>query len=240
MPTSLLQPSAASVRFSTRTQRLIHSSLRPSCVTLLILPSPQRMNAFEHFFCSSSLWRYITQRQLLPWVLSGTRLGDHLLEIGAGYGAATPHLRTRVSRVTSLEYDHNSALKLKSQSGNGVASAIRGDATQLPFAAQSFSSALAVLVLHHLKTPQLQNQMFAEVFRVLRPGGVFVAFEVIDSWFHRAGHIRSTFTPVAPASAFPRLTSAGFSKISLDLRRGAFRVTAFRPKDQDLPTESPE
>jgi hypothetical protein len=72
------------------------------------------VNAAEHIICSSSLWRYFTGRELLPWLLSGTLLGDHLLEIGAGYGAATPTLKTRVSRVTSLEYDQRSSLKLKS------------------------------------------------------------------------------------------------------------------------------
>jgi ubiquinone/menaquinone biosynthesis C-methylase UbiE len=149
------------------------------------------MNAAEHFICSSSLWRYLTHRQLLPWVLSGTRLGDHLLEIGAGYGAATPHLKTRVTRVTSLEYDHKSTLKLKSQH-NGNAGAVRGDAARLPFASQTFSSALAILVLHHLRSAGLQDQMFAEAFRVLRPGGIFIAFEIPDSWLHRLGHIRST------------------------------------------------
>jgi SAM-dependent methyltransferase len=196
------------------------------------------MNAAEHFLCSSSLWRYLTHRQVLPWVLSGTRLGDHILEIGAGYGAATSHLKTRVSRVTSLEYDHKCALKLKLQNNGGTTNAVCGDAAQLPFACQTFSSALAILVLHHLKSALLQNHMFAEAFRVLRPGGVFIAFEIPDSWFHRVGHIRSTFTPISPSSVFPRLHAAGFSKIALDVRRGAFRLTAVRPKDQDVSAES--
>jgi ubiquinone/menaquinone biosynthesis C-methylase UbiE len=190
------------------------------------------MNAVEHLICSSSLWRYLTVRQLLPWVLSGTRLGNHLLEVGAGYGAATAHLKTRVSSVTSLEYDHQSTVKLKSQNG-GASAAVCGDAARLPFASQTFSSALAILVLHHLKSTQLQDQMFAEVFRVLRSGGVFIAFEIPDSWLHRVGHFRSTFTPVAPRSVFPRLNAAGFSSITLDVRRGAFCLTAIRPKSTE-------
>lgn len=198
------------------------------------------MNAAEHFICSSFLWRRFTQRQLLPRILSGTQLGDHLLEIGAGYGPATPLLQSRVSRVTSLDYDHNSTLKLKLLHDTKPGGAVRGDASQLPFACQTFSSALAILVLHHLKSCNLQDQMFSEVFRILRPGGLFVAFEITDGWIHRIGHIRSTFTPVSPASVFPRLTAAGFSKIALDLRPGAFRVTALRPQDQDMAPESSE
>ncbi len=71
--------------------------------------------------------------------------------------------------------------------------------------------------------------MFAEAFRVLRPGGVLIAFEIPDNWLHRAGHIRSTFTPMVPSSVFPRLNTAGFSNIALDVRRGGFRFTAICP-----------
>jgi len=186
------------------------------------------MNGFERFLCSSSLWRFLTQRQLLPWVLSGARLGDHLLEIGAGYGPATPQLCKAVPRVTSLEYDAKSAQRLQAQHDGGPGAAIRGDAAQLPFASQSFSSAIAILVLHHLRSRELQDRMFAEVYRVLRPGGVFFAFEINDSWLHRLGHLRSTFTPLSAGSAFARLTRAGFSRISVDFSRGAFRLGAVR------------
>jgi ubiquinone/menaquinone biosynthesis C-methylase UbiE len=198
------------------------------------------MNAAEHLICSSSLWRYVTKRRLLPWILSDTSLGDHLLEIGAGYGAATEQLRRRVSRVTSLEYDHVSTQKLKLHHHGGPGGAVHGDATQLPFASESFSSALAILVLHHLKSRQLQDRAFAEIFRVLKPGGVFVALEITDSWIHRVGHIRSTFTPVSPGSAFGRLSTAGFSPIALDVRKGAFRFIAIRPDGEELATECVE
>jgi ubiquinone/menaquinone biosynthesis C-methylase UbiE len=186
------------------------------------------MNAAEHFFCSSSLWRYFTQRMVLPWVISATPLGDHVLEIGAGYGAATAFLRQRASRVTSLEYDHRSARQLKLRHDADSGGAVCGDASRLPFADQTFSSALAILVLHHLKSAETQDQMLAEVFRVLRPGGVFLAFEITDGWINRLVHIRSTFTPIAPASASQRLTAAGFSGITFDLRGGTFRLNATR------------
>jgi ubiquinone/menaquinone biosynthesis C-methylase UbiE len=130
--------------------------------------------------------------------------------------------------VTSLDYDHNSTLKLKLHHDSLLGGAVRGDASHLPFACDTFSSVLAILVLHHLKSTELQDQMFAEVFRVLRPGGIFVAFEITDGWIHQVAHIRSTFTPVPPASVLPRLTAAGFSNISLELRKGAFRLTAVR------------
>jgi SAM-dependent methyltransferase len=190
------------------------------------------MNRLEHFFCSTSLWQRTTQRVLLPWLFSGARLGDHVLEIGAGYGAATGHLLKLAPRVTSLEYDPRLLQKLKAKHQCAELTALCGDAATLPFADQSFSSAVAILVLHHLKSRELQDRALAEVHRVLRPGGSFFACEINDSWIHRVAHYKSTFTPVTPGSAFARLTKVGFSKISVDFRRGGYRMSARRAVEE--------
>ena len=190
------------------------------------------MNRLEHFFCSTSLWQRTTQRVLLPWLFSGARLGDHVLEIGAGYGAATGHLLKLAPRVTSLEYDPRLLQKLKAKHQCAELTALCGDAATLPFADQSFSSAVAILVLHHLKSRELQDRALAEVHRVLRPGGSFFACEINDSWIHRVAHYKSTFTPVTPGSAFARLTKVGFSKISVDFCRGGYRMSARRAAEE--------
>src|SRR5258705_6893132 len=192
------------------------------------------MNRLEHFFCSTSLWQRMTHRFLLPWVLSGARLGEHVLEIGAGYGAATGHLLKLVPRVTSLEYDTRLLRRLEAKHQCAALTTICGDAAALPFADQSFSSAVAILVLHHLKTRDLQDRALGEVHRVLRPGASFFAFEINDGWIHRAAHYKSTFTPVAPGSAFARLTNAGFSKVSLDFRSGGYRLSARRAAEETI------
>jgi len=190
------------------------------------------MNRMEHFFCSTSLWQSMTHRFLLPWVLSGAPLGDHVLEIGAGYGAATGHLLKLAPRVTSLEYDPRSLRKLKAKHQCAEVTPLCGDAATLPFADQSFSSAVAILMLHHLKSRELQDRALAEVHRVLRPGGSFFAFEINDGWIHRAAHYKSTFTPVTAGSAFARLTKVGFYKISVDFRSGGYRVSARRAAEE--------
>lgn len=77
-----------------------------------------------------------------------------------------------------------------------------------------------------MKSTELQDRTFAEAHRVLRPGGSLFAFEITDGWIHRIGHYKSTFTPVAPGSAFARLTNAGFSRVSVDFRSGGFRIRA--------------
>jgi ubiquinone/menaquinone biosynthesis C-methylase UbiE len=190
------------------------------------------MNRMEHFICSTSLWQRMTHRYLLPWVLSEARLGDHVLEIGAGYGAATGHLLKLAPRVTSLEYDPHSLQKLREKHKCAELTTLCGDVATLPFADQSFSAAVAILVLHHLKTRELQDRALAEVHRVLRPGGSLFAFEINDGWIHRAAHYRSTFTPVTPGSAFARLAKVGFSKISVDFRSGGYRMSARRAAEE--------
>jgi ubiquinone/menaquinone biosynthesis C-methylase UbiE len=191
------------------------------------------VNRFENWFCASSYWRRVTRKQVIPWLLSGTDLGEHVLEIGAGSGPATEELRKRAGRVTSIEYSHASAAELaqRIQSTNG--DVLQGDASALPFPEKTFSAAIAVLVLHHLKSQELQKRAFAEIFRVLRPGGVFLAVEIQDGWLQRIGHIRSTFVAVAPSSVPERLAASGFSNVSVDFLRGAFRLRALRARNAD-------
>jgi ubiquinone/menaquinone biosynthesis C-methylase UbiE len=189
------------------------------------------MNRFETWACGSSFWRYVTRRQLLPWILEGSDLGGHVLELGAGLGAATEELKRRAARVTSLEYDHAFVVSLAARVCSTNISVIQGDAAALPFPPNTFSSAIAILMLHHLRSSELQNRAFAELFRVLRPGGVFLAFDIQDGWLHRVAHIRSTFVPVAPATASARLMAVGFSSVTIALRRGTFRIRALRPRE---------
>jgi ubiquinone/menaquinone biosynthesis C-methylase UbiE len=190
------------------------------------------VNAFENWFCASTLWRFVTRRQLIPWLVGGSQLGDHLLELGAGPGAATAELRRRAARVTSLDYNHKFAAALHARTGGNGAGILQGDAARLPFPDGTFSSAISVLMLHHLTSSELQDRAFAEILRVLRPGGVFLVLEIQDGWFQRFGHIRSTFVPIAPASANARLAAAGFWRVTVDFRGNAFRVRALRAWDQ--------
>lgn len=188
------------------------------------------MNAFEKWYCGSALWRYLTRRELLPWMLHGSTLGEHVLELGAGAGPATMELVRRAPRVTSLEYDHSSALKLRARAIHSNVMVIQGDAAALPFANGTFSSVLAILMLHHLKSPELQDRAFSEVHRVLRPGGVFLAFDIPNGWIHRVAHVKSTFVPLDPARANQRLVAAGLAQVTLDSRSGGFRIRAMRTK----------
>jgi SAM-dependent methyltransferase len=105
---------------------------------------------------------------------------------------------------------------------------VQGDAARLPFAAESFSCAIAILVLHHLRSRDLQDAALAEIVRVLRPGGVFLALEIHDGWLQRLVHTRSTFVPFAASAANARLNAAGFARVAVDFMRGGFLLRAQR------------
>lgn len=187
------------------------------------------MNGLENWFCNSGLWRWQTRVRLLPFLEAGAELGDHLLEIGAGFGAATPEWKKRVGRVTSLEFAGGSMKRLAENWTGENGGAVRGDASALPFAANTFSCVAAVLMLHHLRSPEAQDRAFAEVRRVLRPGGVFLALDMAPSWMGRLVHIRSTFVPLEPDETRARLAAAGFAQVRTDLFQGTtFRILAVR------------
>jgi SAM-dependent methyltransferase len=61
---------------------------------------------------------------------------------------------------------------------------VRADATELPFADESFDAAILVSMLHHVDAPE---RALAEARRVLRPGGrltvqVFTREDIADAW----------------------------------------------------------
>jgi ubiquinone/menaquinone biosynthesis C-methylase UbiE len=112
---------------------------------------------------------------------------------------------------------------------------LQGDASALPFPEKTFSAVIAILVLHHLKTREAQQCAFAEIFQVLRPGGVFLAVEIQDGFLNRVAHIRSTFVPVAAASLAERLAPNGFSNLSISCKGSAYRLRAERPRTGDIP-----
>lgn len=71
-------------------------------------------------------------------------------------------------------------------------------------------------MLHHVPTPTLQDQLLAEAFRVLRPGGVFAGSDSADSTLFRLLHFRDTCNPVHPLTFPERLRAAGFDNVHVE------------------------
>ena len=58
--------------------------------------------------------------------------------------------------------------------------------------------------------------MFAEVHRLVRPGGRFLGVDSLDSPELRAFHVDDTFVPVDAATLGHRLERAGFTDVAVD------------------------
>jgi predicted methyltransferase len=70
-------------------------------------------------------------------------------------------------------------------------------------------------MLHHVPTIALQDRLFAEVARVLRPGAALVASDSLASDELAAHHEDDTYNPVDPDTVAARLEAAGFSEVEV-------------------------
>ena len=167
------------------------------------------MNRIHHWICSSSRWKRTLANEVFPRVLDGVDLGKNVLEVGPGPGLTTELLLLRCERLTCLELDPVFASPLRQRMQNKNVTVVDGDATEMPFSDGEFTAAVSLTMLHHVPTPMLQDRLFAEVRRVLQPGGVFVGMDALDTWSLRLMHWGDTLVPVDPAHLEPRLRRAG-------------------------------
>jgi SAM-dependent methyltransferase len=193
------------------------------------------MNRAHLEYLASSEWADTLQTDLLPWLESTVKLGDDVLEIGPGPGLTTDLLRHRAEAVTAVEIDADLAADLKVRLAGTNVEVIWGDGTELPLPDGRFSAATCFAMLHHMPSETAQDQLFAELHRVLRPGGRFVAVDSLDTDRIRQAHIDDTFVPLDPATLEPRLRAAGFADITLSQsgeyrdRGDQIRITARKP-----------
>ena len=185
------------------------------------------MNAFHRRFCASPDWARFVADRLLPWGLDGVDLGDDVLEIGPGFGVTTRLLAKQVPRLTALEVDSEFAERLRATTDAGV-EVISGDGAAMPFPDNRFSAVVCFTMLHHVPSRALQDRLFAQARRVLRPGGVFAGTDSQPSWRFRLIHLFDTMVVVDPETLPQRLRAAGLSDVRVDVDR-AVRFRAVKP-----------
>jgi SAM-dependent methyltransferase len=145
-----------------------------------------------------------------------------------GPGLTTDVLRERAARLTAVELDPRLATSLRERMKNTNVDVVQADATAMPFPDGSFSAVLSFTMLHHVPSVTLQDQLLAEAWRVLRPGGVFAGTDTAPGVLLRLTHIGDTMVRVDPVTLGQRLETAGFDEVEVQKRLGEFRFRAIR------------
>jgi ubiquinone/menaquinone biosynthesis C-methylase UbiE len=178
------------------------------------------MNRMHNIVCSSGWWSRRAEHELVPFGVDGVDLGDDVLEIGPGFGATTRVLADRLPRLSVVELDPGYCERLRTELPNGTVTVTQGDATSLPYPDARFSAVLCFTMLHHIPTVAQQDQAFAEIARVLRPGGTFAGTDSIGvGWLFKAIHIGEILNLVDPDGLPARLERAGL--VVSEVKRGS-------------------
>lgn len=190
------------------------------------------MNDAHMEWLVSDEWRAWLGDVVVPYAF-GTMaivdLGVDVLEVGPGPGLTTDLLRTELERVTAVEVDAGLAESLAARLAGSNVEVVAADATSMPFGDGRFTGAVTFTMFHHVPTAALQDQLMAEVARVVRPGGVFVANDSVASDDLAALHDGDVYNPIDPATLESRLTAAGFVDIDVRCNPYAWAFHARRP-----------
>jgi ubiquinone/menaquinone biosynthesis C-methylase UbiE len=115
-------------------------------------------------------WRPATE-VFAGWVRAELNPDSRLLDLGCGRGGLVEQLHHPLHRIYGLDPDYLSLREHRLARATPPLARINGASDRLPFAAASFDVAYASWVLEHMARPE---QDFAELGRVLKPGGAFV------------------------------------------------------------------
>jgi SAM-dependent methyltransferase len=148
-----------------------------------------------------------------------------VLDLGAGRGLTSLALLRAGFQVVSVEADASEVVGIRALSRYCLREGgrpVQGDILRLPFGPGEFDAAMCRSVLHHLDD---LSRGLAEIARVLKPGGVFIALgEHLRSVFSRGAAFQAAHPAVAlgvEERAYPlveywwRLRRNGFAHVAL-------------------------
>ena len=176
------------------------------------------MNAEHRERLASDEWRHTLEDFLVPYTLGPlalSDLGDDALEVGPGPGLTTDILRAALPKVTAIELDTELATALEQRLAGTNVTVVNDDATAMPFADATFTGAAQFTMLHHVPTAELQDRLFAEVLRVLRPGGLLIASDGVANDEFEGMHTDDIYNPIDPSTLADRLRTIGFADVDV-------------------------
>jgi SAM-dependent methyltransferase len=171
---------------------------------------------------ASPMRAQMLENDVFPWVDSVADLGDDVLEVGPGPGLTTDLLRQRAARVTAVEIDPALAVALRERLAGTNVEVINASASETGLAGGRFSAVACFAALHHVPTADEQDQIFREMFRVLRPGAALVASDSYDNERMWEAHAGDLFVPLDLETLADRLGAAGFTGVGIE--RGEYEV----------------
>ena len=149
--------------------------------------------------------------------LARLKPGTVVTDIGCGSGVFTQLLRQ--SNINGIGLDLSYPLLAIGRGKYPGASFVVGDAECLPLPAGKIDAVLLSGIIHHLPDP---SQCAREVFRILKPGGAFIAFDPNrrnpfmylyrdrSSPFYSSKGVTANERPVAPEAVREVFAGAGF------------------------------
>ncbi len=134
----------------------------------------------ENLWISGESSEYFAEykvRMLCQWFPEKINQDLKILDFGCGDGLMTEYIRRyfMYSKIYGADVSEESII-LAREAFRGIDFSVINGRT-LPFEAQTFDLTVAAGVFHHIK-PEEQKSWVDEVFRVLKPGGTFVIFEL--------------------------------------------------------------
>lgn len=193
------------------------------------------LEGLEKVVLKSGLWRNLTQRVTIPWVLRFAQPPERasVLEVGSGGGFNAEVFLEQFPgwRLTASDYDPEMvALGRERLAHFGDQVEIRqADATELPMASGSFDVVVSIFVWHHIED---WPRAMAECARVLRPGGQLILVDFLGAVF--PAPVARFFPPMARyrmRDVRDALTAAGFARWRVDrIGRILYRLVAEAPR----------
>lgn len=97
---------------------------------------------------------------------------EHAVDVGGGYGRLSVVLRDFADKVTLAE-PSSQQLEIAKDflKGKPAVESVLAQASELPFKDATIDLAMVVRVIHHIPDP---SKEFAEISRILKPGGYFL------------------------------------------------------------------
>ncbi|KAG0462230.1 hypothetical protein HPP92_020706 [Vanilla planifolia] len=171
--------------------------------------------------------------------LIGATTSQRILDVGCGVGgpmrAIAARSGSRVVGITINEYQVGRARAHNRKAGlDGVCEVICGNFLQMPFDDSSFDGAYSIEATCH--APRLED-VYGEIYRVLKPGGLYVSYEWVTTGLYRPedpGHVE-TIQGIERGDALPGLRAQ--DQIAAVAREVGFEVVEER--DLALPPAGP-